>query len=49
MLGHLIENDKIACSLCGGIINLATNEWRAYLKECSDALDKIGTAFGKLP
>jgi hypothetical protein len=49
MLGCLIEYDKLACNRCGGLINLATDEWRAYLKECADALGKIGTAFNKLP
>jgi len=48
-VARLVNRDEIACNFCGGLINLTSEDWRAYLKEAENSLTKLGPLYRKLP
>jgi hypothetical protein len=45
----LVNRDEIACGFCASLIDLTSEDWRAYLKDAIDALGKLRTAYSKIP
>ena len=45
----LINRDKIPCGFCSALIDLTSEDWRVYLQETVDALDKLGPSYRKIP
>jgi transcription elongation factor Elf1 len=48
-IARLIHSNEIICGHCRGRIDLTSNEWRAYLKEFTDAIGKVRPIYDKLP
>ena len=47
-VARLIAYDEMPCSFCGGVIDLRTEERRAYINEIANTLGHIGPAYQKL-
>ena len=47
-IAGLINRDQISCAFCSAAIDLTSEEWRTYLKEATDAIDRLGESYGKL-
>lgn len=48
-VAFLIDNENFSCPECGGMVDLASNEWAAFRQKLSEALTALEPYYDPLP
>jgi hypothetical protein len=50
LVSWLVTHDEIPClNGCGAVIDLRSDEYRAFLDKCKEAIEQIRPSYEKLP
>jgi hypothetical protein len=48
-VAFLINNENFSCLECGGVVDLASEEWFAFRQKLSEALTALQRYYDRLP